>query len=62
MNNKSDNKAKIKGLSFTKEYRREYEYLMKIKNASKYVCELIRRDLNLKEYKRKKIKKIRLKR
>lgn len=38
-------KSRIKGISFSKEYQAEYEYVMKIKDASKYICELIRKDL-----------------
>lgn len=39
----------IKSISFTDEYKEEYEYVMSIKNASKYVCELIRNDMKSKE-------------
>lgn len=46
--------AKIKGISFSNEYQTEYQYIMSIKDASKYVCTLIRRDL---EQKNKTIKK-----
>lgn len=38
-------KAKSKGISFSKRYQKEYEYVMSIKDASKYICELIRKDL-----------------
>lgn len=41
-------KSKIKGISFSKEYLKEYEYVMSIKDASKYICELIRIDLDKK--------------
>lgn len=38
-------KAKSKGISFSKDYKKEYEYVMGIKGASRYICELIRKDL-----------------
>ena len=41
--------AKIKGISFSQEYEEEYEYVMGIKGASAYICELIRKDLNSKK-------------
>lgn len=41
-------KSKTKGISFSKDYEKEYEYVMKIKDASKYICELIRADLRQK--------------
>lgn len=39
-------KAKTKGISFSTNYEREYAYIMKIKDASKYICELIKKDLD----------------
>lgn len=39
-------KAKTKGISFSPNYVREYTYIMKIKDASKYICELIKNDLD----------------
>lgn len=44
-------KAKTKGFSFTEKYEREYNYVMSIKDASKYVCELIKKDLDNKKNK-----------
>lgn len=41
-------KSKTKGISFSKDYEKEYEYVMKIKDASKYICELIKTDLKKK--------------
>lgn len=38
--------SKIKSISFTSEYLAEYEHFMSVPNRSKYVCELIRKDLN----------------
>lgn len=38
-------KTKTKGVSFSKEYEFEYRYVTKIKDASKYICELIRKDI-----------------
>ena len=34
-----------KSISFTREYEREFNYFMTQANKSKYVCELIRKDL-----------------
>ena len=39
-------RAKTKGVSFSSKYKREYIYIMKIKDASKYICELIKKDLD----------------
>lgn len=39
----------IKSISFTDEYKDEYEYVMNMKNASRYICELIRNDMRSKE-------------
>lgn len=39
-------KAKVKGISFAPKYKREYTYVMGIKDASKYICELIKNDLD----------------
>lgn len=41
-------KAKVKGISFSEDYKEEYDYVMSIKGASKYICELIRKDLRQK--------------
>lgn len=48
-------KAKVKGISFAPKYKREYTYVMGIKDASKYICELIKNDLD--EQKNKTINK-----
>ena len=53
-------KPKVKSLSFTKKYEREFQYLMKIKNASQYVCELIKKDLDKKENTKKIRRKFKL--
>lgn len=45
------NKTKTKGFSFAPQYEREYNYVMEIKNASKYICELIKKDLDFKKNK-----------
>lgn len=45
------NKTKTKGFSFAPQYEREYNYVMEIKNASKYICELIKKDLDSKKNK-----------
>lgn len=45
--------VKVKSISFVEKYEREYQYLMKIKNASQYVCELIKKDLDKKENQKK---------
>lgn len=37
----------VKSISFTDEYRQEYLHLCSQKNASKYICDLIRRDMTL---------------
>lgn len=42
------NKVKTKGISFSKRYEEEYNHVMKMKGASSYICELIRRDLRQK--------------
>lgn len=52
------NKAKTKGVSFSPKYEREYTYIMKIKDASKYICELIKKDLDEHEEKLDLIKNI----
>lgn len=41
--------AKTKSISFKEEYFAEYEYLNKMKGASEYVCELVKRDRLSKE-------------
>lgn len=41
--------AKTKSISFKEEYFAEYEYLDKMKGASEYVCELVRKDRISKE-------------
>ena len=41
-------KKNIKSISFTDEYKREYEYIVTLPNASRYICELIRSDLDSK--------------
>lgn len=33
-----------KTISFSKYYKKEYEYLENINNASEYICQLIRKD------------------
>lgn len=38
-------KAIVKSLSFTDEYKEEFKHYMKQPNKSKYICELIRKDL-----------------
>ena len=35
----------VKSISFTDEYLEEYQHFMSVPNRSKYVCELIRKDL-----------------
>lgn len=42
-------KAKTKTISFTEKYKREYNYISSIRNASEYVCELIKKDLDSKD-------------
>lgn len=44
-------RTKTKGISFAPQYEREYNYVMEIKNASKYICELIKKDLDFKKNK-----------
>lgn len=44
-------RTKTKGISFSPQYEREYNYVMEIKNASKYICELIKKDLDFKKNK-----------
>lgn len=39
---------RIKSISFTDEYIAEYEYVSGLKNASKYICDLIREDIKSK--------------
>lgn len=36
---------KVKSFSFKEEYFKEYWYVFNMKNASEYVCELIRADM-----------------
>lgn len=38
--------SKTKTFSFREEYFPELDYLNSIKNASEYICELVRRDLS----------------
>lgn len=40
--------SRTRSISFTSEYEKEYEYFLSIPNRSKYVCELIRRDMETK--------------
>ena len=44
-------RTKTKGISFAPQYEREYNYVMEINNASKYICELIKKDLDFKKNK-----------
>lgn len=37
-------KIKVKSISFTEEYLKEYDFIQKMGNASRYICELIRKD------------------